>query len=108
MSSLSIGPAYGPESGAMAGAQYSAADAAVVIFGASGDLTARKLVPALFELWRSGYLSDRSPIVGAARREKSDEEFRAEMHEAVSRFGRAGPVTDDVWKKFAARLYYRQ
>jgi glucose-6-phosphate 1-dehydrogenase len=89
------------------GESPAAVDAAVVIFGASGDLTARKLVPALFELWRGGYLSGRSPIVGAARREKTDAEFRAEMHEAVSRHGRSGAIAADEWERFAQRLYYR-
>ena len=59
--------------------------ATIVIFGASGDLTARKLVPALYALWKNGYLSDEAPIVGVARRDKSDESFRAEMFEAVQK-----------------------
>ena len=82
------------------------AEATVVIFGASGDLTARNLVPALYCLAEAGYLSDRSPIVGVARREKTDEEFRQEMFEAVSQHSRT-PVTPEAWKKFAARLFYR-
>ena len=57
--------------------------ASIVIFGASGDLTARKLLPALFDLWNDGYLSDQAPIVGVARREKSDETFRAEIYDIV-------------------------
>lgn len=82
-------------------------EAAIVIFGASGDLTARKLIPALFDLWRDGYLSDRSPIIGAARREKSDDEYRREMFAAVSKFGRSGPVPAEQWERFAKRLFYR-
>ena len=81
-------------------------EATIVIFGASGDLTARKLVPALFNLWKEGYLSERAPIVGAARREKSHEEFRNEMHAAVNEHGRSGTVPDDVWAKFASRMFY--
>ena len=54
-------------------------EASIVIFGASGDLTARKLLPALFHLWRDGFLSSRAPIIGAARRPKSDAEFREEI-----------------------------
>jgi len=86
----------------------SPAEATIVIFGASGDLTARKLVPAVFELWKNGYLSDHSPIVGAARRPKSDDEFRQEMHEAVSRHGRSGEISQEEWGRFARRLYYRE
>lgn len=83
-----------------------AAEASIVIFGASGDLTARKLLPALYCLAQDGFLSDRTPIIGVARREKSDEEFRAEMFKAVSQHSRR-PVTDETWKKFSERLFYR-
>jgi len=82
--------------------------ATILIFGASGDLTARKLVPALFQLSREGYLSPRSPIVGVARRPKTDDEFRQEMFEAVRENPRNGPVTQDQWDTFAKQLYYRQ
>jgi glucose-6-phosphate 1-dehydrogenase len=80
----------------------------ILIFGASGDLTARKLLPALYLLWKDGYLDEHSPIIGAARREKTDEEFRAEMLEAVSRHARTGPISEETWAKFASRLFYRR
>jgi glucose-6-phosphate 1-dehydrogenase len=82
--------------------------ATVAIFGASGDLTARKLLPALFDLWHAGYLIDESPIVGIARREKSDEQFRNEMFEATSGKVRAGAISTEQWNRFARRLYYRE
>lgn len=82
--------------------------ASVVIFGASGDLTARKLLPALFDLWNDGYLSDQAPIVGVARREKTDESFRNEIYEAVNGSVRDGKVSPEQWARFAKRLYYRQ
>src|SRR5258708_7312495 len=50
---------------------------AMVIFGATGDLTHRKLIPALFNLWAQGLLSEHFRIMGVARRELSDEAFRA-------------------------------
>lgn len=81
--------------------------ATVAIFGASGDLTARKLMPALFDLWHAGYLSDDSPIVGIARREKTDESFRNEIFEAINGHVRAGAISTDQWTKFAKRLFYR-
>ncbi len=81
-------------------------EAVIAIFGASGDLTARKLLPALYHLWTEGYLTDRAPIVGIARREKTDEEFRNEMFEALSNHARSGRIDPDRWKKFAARLHY--
>ena len=83
-------------------------DASFVIFGASGDLTARKLLPALYDLSRDGYLSDRSPIVGVARREKTDDQFREEMREAVDAEARTAPVDPADWERFAARLHYRR
>lgn len=83
-------------------------DATIVIFGASGDLTARKLLPALYTLWAEGYGSDRAPIVGVARREKTDETFRNEMKEGVSRYARAVPIDPEQWTRFARRLFYRR
>jgi len=83
-----------------------AEEATIVIFGASGDLTARKLMPALHALWRERYITDRMPIVGVARREKSDEEFRNEVFEAL-RDGGHLPEGED-WQRFARRLFYRR
>ena len=56
----------------------------LVIFGASGDLTHRKLIPALFELFRQRRLPSEFAVLGCARRPWSDEEFRARMAEALS------------------------
>ncbi len=84
------------------------AEATIVIFGASGDLTARKLVPALYQLAREGFLSAKSPIVGVARREKTDEAFRQEMHDAVRDYARDGLGDESLWASFARRLFYRQ
>jgi glucose-6-phosphate 1-dehydrogenase len=85
-----------------------AEDALIAIFGASGDLTARKLIPALYRLWTEGFLSGRSPIVGVARREKSDETFRQELAEAVRENVPADSWSDAKWKEFAKRLFYHR
>ncbi len=84
------------------------AGATVAIFGASGDLTARKLMPALFDLWHGGFLADDTPIVGVARREKSDESFRNEIFEAITGKVRAGAISAQQWARFAKRLFYHQ
>lgn len=84
------------------------AEASIVIFGASGDLTARKLVPALYQLAREGYLSNKSPIVGVARRPKTDEEFRQEMQKAVREHARDGIGSDECWNNFSQRLFYHE
>jgi len=82
---------------------------ALVIFGATGDLTHRKLVPALFDLFCDGKLPANFSVVGFARREKSDNEFRAEMRESVQQFARNKPdVASDRWTKFAQGLFYHQ
>ena len=85
-----------------------AEEASIVIFGASGDLTARKLLPALFHLWRDGFLSSQSPIIGAARRPKTDAEFREEIFTHVQKHSRSGTIDRELWNTFAQRLFYRQ
>src|ERR1700677_4435488 len=84
-------------------AKPAAEEAVIAIFGASGDLTARKLIPALYRLWTEGFLSGRAPIVGVARREKSDETFRQELAEAVRESVPADSWSDAKWKDFAKR-----
>ena len=64
----------------------------VVIFGASGDLTKRKLVPALYALAAEGALPAGFTVVGAGRSEMSDEEFRADMRDGVEQYGRVPPA----------------
>jgi glucose-6-phosphate 1-dehydrogenase len=78
----------------------------LVIFGATGDLTARKLVPALYNLARDGQLPGHFACVGFARREKSNEEFRREMLNAVNEFSRNKPVDIDLWNSFSEQLFY--
>jgi len=78
----------------------------VVIFGASGDLTKRKLVPALYRLVQERLLPAEFAIVGLARTEMSDEGFREKMKEAVAEFSEAKQVEEDVWNSFARGLYY--
>lgn len=79
---------------------------AVVIFGASGDLTKRKLIPALYNLALSRTLPGGFAVVGVARREKSQEQFRAEMKEGVASFSRRKPVDDAVWDDFERGVHY--
>ena len=76
----------------------------VVIFGASGDLTYRKLIPALYNIQADGELPATTHITGFARREKSDATFRSELEEALRKFSRSG-LNEQVWKDFANRLH---
>jgi glucose-6-phosphate 1-dehydrogenase len=78
---------------------------AIVIFGATGDLTHRKIVPALYTLSVQGLLPDQFCVVGFARRDWDDGKFQSEMRQAVEQFGRI-KVDDAAWQKFAPRLHY--
>jgi glucose-6-phosphate 1-dehydrogenase len=80
----------------------------LVIFGATGDLAHRKLLPALFDLFCDGKLPEEFTILGYARRPKTDEEFRAEMQNSVKLFARHNPTMSDRWEKFAQGLFYHQ
>ena len=79
---------------------------AVVIFGASGDLTKRKLMPALYNLAVSRALPSGFGVVGVARREKTPEQFRAEMKEGISQFSRRKPIDPAVWTDFERGTTY--
>jgi glucose-6-phosphate 1-dehydrogenase len=76
---------------------------AIVIFGASGDLTKRKLLPALFYLFRNKLLSKGFFILGLARTDISEDAFRAEMEKSVKK---AGNFDAAAWAEFAKRLHY--
>jgi glucose-6-phosphate 1-dehydrogenase len=76
----------------------------LVIFGASGDLTARKLIPALYNLYLSDVFPNPFLIVGCARTQWTHDEFRGRMEEAVRE---AGNVNASKWRAFAASLFYQ-
>jgi glucose-6-phosphate 1-dehydrogenase len=79
----------------------------VVIFGATGDLTHRKLIPALYNIAADGELPPALTVVGFARREKTDESFRSELEEAIRKYSRQ-TVRDDLWSRFAQSIFYHQ
>lgn len=80
----------------------------LVIFGATGDLTGRKLMPALYNLAHDGQLPAHFACVGFARREKSNEVFRQEMLKDVNQFSRNRPVNPEVWNTFNEQLFYHR
>lgn len=79
--------------------------AVMVIFGASGDLTTRKLIPALYNLARKKRLPERFAVIGYARSEMTHEVFREKMRDAVRKFSRRG-LEESVWAQFASTLYF--
>lgn len=84
----------------------SAKACAIVIFGASGDLAKRKLIPALYELSRQKLLDDKSYVIGFSRSEMTDDQFRTEATDAVKKFARTKPVDETVLKKLIERMFY--
>ncbi len=80
----------------------------IVIFGASGDLTARKLIPAFYHLCKDQQMPARFQIVGVARREKTDASWRAELRSALDQFSRTKPVDERVWQEFSQHITYCQ
>src|SRR5271169_3624318 len=78
----------------------------IIIFGASGDLTARKLIPAFYHLFKDKQMPADFRIIGFARREKTDDEWRGELRKALDQFSRTKPVDDKVWQEFSMRLFY--
>jgi glucose-6-phosphate 1-dehydrogenase len=77
----------------------------LVIFGASGDLTQKKLMPALYALAVRGLLPEKFGIVGAARSQESDDDFRNRMEQAVRSYAR-DPFDADVWAGLAGGMHY--
>jgi len=82
------------------------AECAIVIFGAHGDLSKRKLLPALYRLAYERRLPASFAVIGNSRTELSDDAFRATMHDAVKQFLEDSPFDEGLWSSFASNLYY--
>jgi len=95
-----------PDSAAGNGERKHADPCSIIIFGASGDLTARKLIPALYHLFKGNLLPETFRVVGFARREKTDASWRAELRTALDQFSRTKPVDEKVWTAFAENIFY--
>src|SRR5258708_3077581 len=77
----------------------------IVIFGASGDLTSRKLIPAIYSLFHKKRLPEETRIIGSARTKFTHEEFRNKLHATTKEF--AGEIfNEECWKEFAAMIFY--
>lgn len=85
--------------------KHHAMPSTIVIFGASGDLTARKLIPALYHLFCEKQLPHPMRIVGVARREKTDASWRAELHFALEKHART-KVNAKTWNEFEKMIFY--
>jgi glucose-6-phosphate 1-dehydrogenase len=79
----------------------------MVIFGASGDLTKRKLLPALYSLAKDRFLPSNFAVVGFARRPIGDEAFREQMKEGCQKYARKRPLDEQLWQSFVQGIYYQ-
>ena len=95
----------------MSGEQAGSAPAepcAVILFGASGDLARRKVIPALYDLAAHNSLASRFALVGFARTPMTDEAFRTMAGDAAKTISEVGPIDPQQWNEFASNLYYCQ
>ena len=82
-------------------------DTAIVIFGASGDLTKRKLLPALYQLVQDGHAPKRFAIIGAARTAMTREAYQQITRDALERASPNKPLDDEAWHKFSEMIDYQ-
>ena len=79
-----------------------------VIFGGGGDLTWRKLIPALFDLSQDRSMPDKFAIIAVDRVDYSDEKLRKRLRDGVNQFSRFGKAKDSEWKQFASHIHYEK
>ena len=78
----------------------------LVLFGATGDLAHRKVVPALYQLWRTNLLPHEFLLLAIGRREYDDDSFRAEIRTSLEKHARVQPLDEPAWQAFAQRMAY--
>ncbi len=105
---MSISNLSEPSHGDISADRKNLTPCSIVIFGASGDLTARKLIPALYHLFKEKQMPSDFRVIGFARREKTDDSWRTELRAALNDFSRTKPVDDKVWADFAKNIFYCQ
>lgn len=81
-------------------------DLALIIFGASGDLTYRKLIPAVFDLYKQESLPQNFAVLGVARSPFTDDSFREKMKDGIRQFAVAKDITEDELDSFSQKLHY--
>src|SRR5215213_7170869 len=78
----------------------------VVIFGGTGDLTKRKLLPAIYNLFLDGYLPNKFAIIGLGRTPLNNEEYQERLREGLSEFSRRGEASEEEWEQFQSFISY--
>ena len=82
--------------------------AAIVIFGGTGDLTKRKLIPALYNLFLSKHLPEKFIIILLGRNEDKNEQYKHDLFDGINQFSRTGTPDDVNWKIFSNTIFYQQ
>lgn len=80
----------------------------LVIFGGTGDLTHRKLLPAIYNLKHSGKLPDSFAVVSIGRKDLTDEAYREQAYESIKNFSRFKEIDERLWQDIAGRIYYKR
>jgi glucose-6-phosphate 1-dehydrogenase len=78
-----------------------------IIFGGTGDLTSRKIAPALYNLFLDGYLPQQYSIIGTGRTKLSDDQFRENLHNDINEFSRSGKAKEAKWDEFSKNIFYQ-
>jgi glucose-6-phosphate 1-dehydrogenase len=79
---------------------------ALVLFGATGDLAHRKVIPALYHLWRTNLLPHEFVVLAIGRRPYDDDELRAEYRASLEKYSRVLPLDEAAWRSFSSRIRY--
>src|SRR5919197_1601402 len=80
----------------------------LVLFGSTGDLAHRKVVPPLYQLWRTNLLPHEFVLLGIGRRPFEDESFREELRGAIDKYSRVQPIDEPAWRAFSERICYQR
>jgi glucose-6-phosphate 1-dehydrogenase len=80
----------------------------LVLFGATGDLAHRKVIPALYHLWRTNLLPHEFVLLAIGRRDYDDETLRTELRASLEKYSRVLPLDEAAWRSFASRIRYRK
>jgi glucose-6-phosphate 1-dehydrogenase len=81
---------------------------AFVLFGATGDLAHRKVIPAIYQLWRTNLLPAEFSLVAVARRPYSNDAFATEVRASLEKYSRVQPIDEESWAELAKRITYQQ
>src|SRR3954454_10284695 len=80
----------------------------LVLFGATGDLAHRKVIPALYQLWRTNLLPHEFMVLAIGRRPYDDESFREDLRGSLEKFSRVLPLDEAAWRSFSQRIRYQR